>query len=163
MRVTYDSDDFEDWVSRIKDDIPDACENLFKGVEDKEELRMEILGVLERFMDDDDTNGVSYMRRMCDEDSEELSTWKDALDDIQDSISSLLTGDTDKSTAIKRTRQQAKEAFRLDVMLYVYNENIKALKKKRKDIENKMEMLNKQNPSYSTFAGLEDISDLIDF
>lgn len=163
MRVTYDSDDFEDWISRIKDDIPDACENLFKGVEDKEELRMEILGVLERFMDDDDINGVSHMRRMCGEDSEELSTWKDALDDIQDSISSLLTGDTDKSKAIKRTRQQAKEAFRLDVMLYVYNENIKVIKKKKKEIEQKMETLNKQNPSYSTFAGLKDISDLIDF
>ena len=163
MRVTYDSEDFEDWVSRIKDDIPDACENLFKGVEDKEELRMEILGVLERFMDDDDTNGVSYMRRMFGDDSETLSIWRYTLDDIQDSISSLLTGDTDTSTAIKRAQKQAKEAFRLDVMLYVYNENIKALKKKKKEIEQKMETLNKQNPSYSTFAGLKDISDLIDF
>lgn len=163
MRVTYDSDDFEDWVSRIKDDIPDACENLFKGVEDKEELRMEILGVLERFIDDDDTNGVSYMRRTLGDDSETLSIWRGALDDIQDNISGLLTGDTDTSAAIKRAQQQAKEAFRLDVMLYVYNENIKVLKKKKKEIEHKMEMLNKQNPSYSTFAGLKDISDLIDF
>lgn len=160
MRVTYDSDDFEDWISRIKDDIPDACENLFKGVEDKEELRMEILGVLERFMDDDDINGVSHMRRMCGDDSETLSIWRSALDDIQDSISSLLTGDTDASAAIKRTQQQAKEAFRHDAMLYEYNEDIKALKKKRKDIEHKMEMLNKQNPSYSSFAGLEGLSDM---
>lgn len=160
MRVTYDSDDFEDWISRIKDDIPDACENLFKGVEDKEELRMEILGVIERFMDDDDINGVSHMRRMCGDDSETLSIWRSALDDIQDSISSLLTGDTDASAAIKRTQQQAKEAFRHDAMLYEYNEDIKALKKKRKDIEHKMEMLNKQNPSYSSFAGLEGLSDM---
>lgn len=160
MRVTYDSDDFGDWVSRIKDDIPDACENLFKGVEDKEELRMEILGVLERFMDDGDINGVSHMRRMCGDDSETLSIWRSALDDIQDSISSLLTDNTDMSAAIKRTQQQAKEAFRHDAMLYEYNEDIKALKKKRKDIEHKMEMLNKQNPSYSSFAGLEGLSDM---
>lgn len=160
MGATYDSDEFADWLSRIKDDIPDACENLFKGVEDKEELRMEILVVLERFMDDDDINGISHMRRMCGEDSETLSIWRNTLDDIQDSISGLLTGDTNTSAAIKRTQEQAKEVFRHDAMLYEYNEDLKALKKKRKDIEHKMEMLNKQNPSYSSFAGLKDISDM---